>query len=322
MKKPEEQAREELDQFEAYGEYSYAYRHGTDGKKHRNRRAEQPEDADDTEAYSQPMEDEYEEETAYLSPEEELEAAREKARKRSRSVVNRLIFLLVLSVGAIILLQGMVFRLKTVYVIGNVNRTAQEVTAASGLVKGLNIFSISSEEIEKNLSSDHTIHFLGMQKDYPSTVYLYIAEREAVASIQWLGLLYTLDNAGMVMEEYNTMSLPPNMPSVTGLQVTSIHVGQKLETRSAEQLNAYFDIIGELGLQYYRNQIQEINLSDLDNLYLLTNTGISVRLGNRQYMRAKIGALRTDIAYLQQLGKTSGILDVSIPEDAKYRPES
>ena len=28
-----------------------------------------------------------------------------------------------------------------------------------------------------------------------------------------------------------------------------------------------------------------------------------------------------DMAYLRQLGKTSGILDVSIPEDAKYMPE-
>jgi hypothetical protein len=38
-------------------------------------------------------------------------------------------------------------------------------------------------------------------------------------------------------------------------------------------------------------------------------------------MRAKIGAMRTDIAYLQQLGETSGVLDVTIPEDGKFRRE-
>ncbi len=39
-------------------------------------------------------------------------------------------------------------------------------------------------------------------------------------------------------------------------------------------------------------------------------------------MRAKIGAIRTDIPYLEQRAKTSGGLDVSTPEDAKYRRES
>ena len=45
-------------------------------------------------------------------------------------------------------------------------------------------------------------------------------------------------------------------------------------------------------------------------------------LGDASYMQAKIGAVRTDMAYLRQLGKTSGILDVTIPEDAKYMPEN
>ena len=65
----------------------------------------------------------------------------------------------------------------------------------------------------------------------------------------------------------------------------------------------------------------EINLSNPRDIYVLVAGGITVRLGDRQHMRAKIGALRTDIAYLQQLGKTTGVLDVTIPEDAKYRPD-
>jgi len=222
----------------------------------------------------------------------------------------------------IILLQSVVFRLTTVYVVGNVNLTPQQVAAASGLVKGLNMFSISEDEVRQNLSSDHTIIFEGMQKDYPSTIYLYISERESVASIQWLGILYTLDDEGMVMDENNTTASPEGMPRVTGLQVTSIHVGQKLEVRNREQMQAYYDIISELELQYYLDQISEINLSDTDNLYLLIENGISVRLGTSEYMRAKIGAIRTDIPYLEQLGKSSGVLDVSTPEDAKYSPES
>lgn len=315
MKKPPEQHRDELDQFEAYGEYSYAYRHAAEQRRN------QKNELGEKEPYYPPAEMPTDE-LPYEEPEEERISPEERAKIRSRAITGRLIFVLAVAVVAIIVLQGIVFRLKTVYVIGNVKKSAQQVAAASGLVKGLNIFSISADEVRENLSSDHTIVFLGLQKDYPSTIYLYISEREAVAAMQWLGLQYTLDAEGVVMSENSSMTLPTDIPNVAGLQVTNVHVGQKLEVRNQEQMHAYYDIMSELGLQYYRDQIKELNLSDTDNLYLLTATGISVRLGNRQYMRAKIGALRTDIAYLQQLGKTSGVLDVSIPEDAKYRPES
>lgn len=40
-----------------------------------------------------------------------------------------------------------------------------------------------------------------MQKEYPNTIYLYIEERKTVAAMQWLGILYTLDREGVVMEE-------------------------------------------------------------------------------------------------------------------------
>lgn len=319
MKKEEEQRREELEQFEAYGEYSYAYRHARDKRRGKGRQ----DDAEDADAGGEPLlQDAVDETTDREEPSEPVLSPEERARIRSRSITGRLIFLLAAVLAAIIILQATAFRLRTVYVIGNVHRTAQQVAGASGLVKGLNIFAISEDEVRRNLASDHTIIFLGLQKDYPSTIYLYISEREAVASTQWLGLLYTLDEEGMVMDETNTTTLPAGMPSVTGLQITNIHVGQKLEVRNQEQMQAYYDIMAELRLQYYRDQIQDINLTDSDNIYLLTATGISVRLGTRAYMRAKIGALRTDIAYLQQLGKNSGLLDVTIPEDAKYRPDS
>lgn len=310
----DERERDELDQFQAYGEYSYTYRHAAEQRRHRGKQ-----EADDAPDGNRDPQDELPPEEV---PAEPLLTPEERARRRSRSITGRLIFLLAVAVAAVMILQGAVFRLRTVYVVGNVHKTPQQVAGASGLVKGLNIFAISEEEVRENLASDHSIIFIGLQKEYPSTVYLYISEREPVASTQWLGLLYTLDEKGMVMDEANTTAMPTDMPSVTGLQVTNIHVGQFLQVRNQEQMQAYYDIMQELRLQYYSDQVKEINLTDPENIYMLTNTGIMVRLGSRTYMRAKIGALRTDIAYLQQLGKSSGLLDVTIPEDAKYRPDS
>lgn len=315
MRRRDEEPNEQLDQFEAYGEYNYAYRHASDSRK-RAKHGE-PETPDGI-----PPEQQAEPEPLPLTPAEARAQAEERARARARSITGRLILLFALAFVGLAVLQGIVFKLTTVYVVGNVTRTPQQVAAASGLVQGLNMFAINEDDVRRNLSADHAVVFLGMRKVFPHTIYLYITERQAVASTQWLGLLYTLDAEGMVMEERNTLEVPEDMPSVQGFQVTNIHVGQQLDVRDREQLRAYYDIISELNLQYYRDQVREINLSNPQDIYLLTAGGISVRLGSRDYMRAKIGAMRTDMAYLQQLGKSTGVLDVTIPEDAKYRPDS
>jgi len=86
-------------------------------------------------------------------------------------------------------------------------------------------------------------------------------------------------------------------------------------------LIAYSSIVSELTIQKYIKNIKSINVSDIETLTLVTHSGITVQLGDGNYMRAKIGAMRTDIAYLQQVGETSGVLDVSIPEDGKFKRE-
>lgn len=193
---------------------------------------------------------------------------------------------------------------------------------ASGLVRGRNMITIEEEDVAKALSQDHTIIFKGMQKEYPNTIYLYIEERKTVAAMQWLGILYTLDREGVVMEESTSTTPPAGMPVITGFRVSNINVGQRLTVRSEKQMDAYREIMEELELQMYQSQVAEINLADPSNIYLIMVEGVTVRLGDASYMQAKIGAVRTDMAYLRQLGKTSGILDVTIPEDAKYMPEN
>ena len=161
-----------------------------------------------------------------------------------------------------------------------------------------------------------------MQKEYPNTIYLYIEERKTVAAMQWLGILYTLDREGRGDGGEHLHHAPAGMPVITGFRVSNINVGQQLMVRSEKQMDAYREIMEELELQMYQSQVAEINLADPGNIYLIMVEGVTVRLGDASYMQAKIGAVRTDMAYLRQLGKTSGILDVTIPEDAKYMPEN
>ena len=241
-------------------------------------------------------------------------------RRGQNPLFNRLVFLLVILVVTILVLQGTVFRLKYVVVVGAQRRSNTQVVQASGLVEGMNIFTISEETVRESIEKDHSLVFVRMQKDYPDTVYLYVSEREAVATLQYLGFQYTLDEQGIVLTESDQYDLPEGALVITGMQVTGAHVGNVVSVKSSGRLAAYQAIMSELRQQLFRDQISEINLSTLDSLFLVTVDGLTVRLGDQDHMRAKIGALRTDIAYLRQAGAAGGTLDVSIPEDAKYTP--
>ena len=240
--------------------------------------------------------------------------------RAGKSVLRFVIALVVISVG-LILLQTVFFRLKTVYVIGNGSISAEHIAALSGLVRGDNLFTVSEDEIRENLERDHWIVFSHCFKHYPGEIYLIVNERAIVATMQYLGIEYTLDIDGMVLDEYSDMNYPGEVPAVYGFKVASAIVGEKLSVRNDAQLVAYASIVSELTIQQYAERIKSINVSDPDALTLLTKDGITVQLGSSEYMRAKIGAMRTDIAYLQQLGETSGVLDVTVPEDGKFRRE-
>lgn len=294
----EEKRREpEQEDFQAYGEYSYAYLHEKNPSQ-------------DGEGEAQP------------SAAEKVETVRRvRKRRRTSGFFKLLAVLTALSVFLIVVMET-VFRLETVYVIGNKERTPPQVVLASGLTKGVSIFSIRQEDVAKAMEADHTLILKGMQIEYPSTVYLYVEERRAVAVMRWLGNQYELDSNGMVMSETSDIELPTNMPLITGLNVTSARVGQTLSLRSQKQGNVYRDLMSELELQLCRDQVTEINLFTTDSYFMITKEGVTVRLGDGSYIRAKVGAFRACMSYLRQLGPTSGILDVSIPEDAKFLPEN
>ena len=291
-------SRQEREEFEAYGEYSYAYLHDRQAKEEAPAGApgEQP-------------------------PAAAAAAGEKRRRKRRKGMFIKALVLLAALCVLIVVLQETVFRLDAVYVIGLQDHSPQQVVSASGLYKGRNIFTVSEDEIAKNLEKDYSIIYQGMQIEYPSTIYLYVEERKPVAVMRWLGSQYVLDAKGMVMSESDSMELPEGMPLVTGFRVTAVHVGQTLSLRSQKQMDIYCDLLNELSLQEYADQVTEINLSDTENLYLITQEGISVRMGDGEYLRAKVGAIRTYIAYFRQLGTDSGVLDVSIPEDGKFMPE-
>lgn len=247
-------------------------------------------------------------------------------RKRQTRIFVGLLGLLAAFCLLLIVLQQTLFRLKNVYVIGVGQDYLAEVVTRSGLVRGQHMSQIDEDTVRKNLESSNQIVFKNIQIHFPNTVYLYVEARERVAVLQWAGTLYELDPTGYVLSRQDTSILPDDVPVVTGLGVTNIHVGQVVSVSNIKRLSFYCDIMYELEMQNFRSHVKAISLSSLDNAYLEIDNGMSVRLGNSEYIQAKIGSV---IGSMELAAQMDGdlTLNVTIPEAPTmsvgiYRPSS
>lgn len=245
---------------------------------------------------------------------------RSKQRRKGQAFYKVLVFLVVVSVALVVLIST-VFRLNQITIHGRVNRSAEDIVMKSGLVRGRNVLFIKEEDVRAEMAKDHTLIFLGMQKAYPDEIHISIEERNSVAVMQWAGIRYTLDDTGMVMDENNSIDTPVTLPLVLGFKVNYVTVGNQLIVSNQKQMEAYKTIMYELYEQMCGEMITEINVSDVENIYLLTADGTTVKLGTSANMTAKIGTLKSFVAYMRQLGDSTGYFDVSSEIEGKFRPE-
>ena len=242
---------------------------------------------------------------------------------RKRTGLITVLLTLVVLLAVAILLNASVLRISSVAVVGNSLVSAEEVVSAAGL-KGKTYFSLNEAEIAQGINAHRYLIYAGTEKRFPDTVILYVSERIPAANVQVMGTYYLIDAEGMVLERQGEKKSLPDyaLPVVTGIQVKDIRVGHLMTAGSVDQMDTYLQVMKELTLQGFAGQVSELNLSDLDRLYLVTRDGCIVYLGAPSDLRAKIGTVRAVTAKLEEMGLSGGSLEASIPGEATYTPSS
>ena len=108
--------------------------------------------------------------------------------------------------------------------------------------------------------------------------------------------------------------------NVTGMKVRHMEVGEEIQTVSASQMDAYRTVMAEIVLQNCGGTLSELNVSDVDNLYLVTVDGCTVKLGTAEDIRGKLLTVRGVKRYLDENGYAPGALDATQPGYATYTP--
>ena len=221
------------------------------------------------------------------------------------------------------LVYGAVFRVRSVTVEGCRVISPEEVIRLSGISIGMNTFSISDDQVEAGVESNRYLSFVCVDRQLPDRVVIQVRERTPASQVKYCGIAYTLDNRGMVLEEsQNTSETPEDLVLVNGLNIRRCMVGESLQLHSDSQMSVYTELLVELKVMSALDEVSELDLTDMDNLFLVSRDGYTVRLGDAGSLHAKLRAMLLTRDHLNADGHTGGTIDVSTPVNPTYTPDS
>ena len=152
-------------------------------------------------------------------------------------------------------------------------------------------------------------------------------ERLGMGVVNALGLYYVLDAEGMVLECAGSV-FPDTVagPKISGFSMddnTRVVIGDKLPVRDNGQLESMRCVLTMLDSVGMLGRISQLDVKNLDNLYLMTTDGAKIVLGDDGSLQTKLLIAREVLAVREPLGTVRGAkIDVSSGREAHYIPDT
>ena len=222
---------------------------------------------------------------------------------------------------AFLLLGGRaLFTLRSVNVVGNTYFSADTVKRSAGVLEGMSFLSLNDREIAANLAQTTSLALVSVNRHFPNSVTITVHERKAEMYLIHCGIIYTLDNRGMVLQSVSDLTLQPYMVRVEGMGVRSCAPGKEITLDNSSKLDLVHAFLVEIKAMGLTDQVQELYVDDITNLTLQTRDGYSVRLGDASQLHEKLRAMQLTCEYLLADARQGGTVDVSIPERPTWIP--
>lgn len=249
---------------------------------------------------------------------------RKRKRAAKQTMAMAVVVVTVLTV-LLIIVYSQVLVVRDVMVVGNRNLLREEVVTQSGVKIGDNLLSISAQKLREKLEQNRYIEYLSHGFDYRGTLTIRINERLGMAVVNELGLYYVLDQDGMVLEVAGS-AYPTEVagPRVTGFEIdpnSRITVGEKIPVHDRAQLEGMQLILAAMEETNMLARTSLLDVSNMENMYIMTAEGSKVVLGDRTDMRTKLLIAREVLSVREARGDLRGAkIDVSNGENAHFIP--
>lgn len=251
---------------------------------------------------------------------------RHRKRKKAAARTLAMTVVVVAALAALTVLAfSRVFIVRDVMVVGNRTLLKEEVVAQSGVKPGDRYLAITPGKLRQRLEANRYIEYLGHDFDYRGTLTIRINERLGMAVVSALGLYYVIDDSGMVLEctgnEYPVDVAGPRVTNLSLDEGARIVVGDMLPVHDGAQMQEMENILTELDEVGLLARASELNMKNADNLYVMTQEGAKIELGDAQGLRVKLLIAREVLIAREEAGDLQGAkIDVSNGQNAHYIP--
>lgn len=141
---------------------------------------------------------------------------RKRRRRKNKHISMGIAVLCLIAAGCLALLLTPVFNIKNIIVTGNNTTSSEDVIRVSGIVKNVNIFSVSLREAESRVSNMQAVESVKIKRALPSTVRITVTEGVVVAYVENNGEYVGVSSSGMVVDVRKSAAVPAATPSDEG----------------------------------------------------------------------------------------------------------
>lgn len=225
---------------------------------------------------------------------------------------------LILILGIVMLVE--ICKVRLLVVSGCMQRPVSEVSILSGIEYNQSMFFLPMKKISADIEANPYYEMLSIKREYPSTVWIYVRERQPCAVVRLTNGFLILDSEGFVLERKQTDS-GFSLPVLSGLAVNTYHTGQEITLDRPTQLSAMQSVLQALEESRLLEKMREINLSSINDILLYTKDGLSVEVGNALALSDKFRYLTAVLEDLDKKGVHKGLVNLSSGKNATYREQ-
>ncbi len=230
-----------------------------------------------------------------------------------------MLFLMLVSVTGIAFAGTDVFSIEKITILGNKEFMYNDILKLSGIAAGQNILKLDKELTRNRIESNPYIEAMSISRSFPYEVIITVREREAIAFIEYLTSNILFDEEGVALEVSESNEVYGYIKA-TGLNIQGFVLGEELLVEDVYRLDSLKRVLSEVKTQNLKDDISEISVRDVNDIRMISDGGLSIRLGQAVEVDKKLRWMKTEQFKQIEDGDVPGELDLSVHAHAVFNP--
>ncbi|MDQ3662517.1 MAG: FtsQ-type POTRA domain-containing protein [Actinomycetota bacterium] len=234
------------------------------------------------------------------------------ARLRRRRLLIQAAVVLGVAVLVWIAFFSPLLKVSNVEVVGGGHVTGADISAIARLDEGRNLLLMSTTEVAQAVRGLAWVKRAEVDRKLPGTLQVNIVERVPALALQASEARWTIDRRGHVLAP----GAPKRLPTVAAVSDEAIVVGERVTAAEVQGALAVFRTLPDR----LRHNLEAIFAPGSERISLSLESGLLIRLGAAEKLRAKSSVLTALLARIKREGVAVGYVDVRVPTSPAVGP--